>query len=83
MFSNFGLKFYAMDIQTSKIELVKLILNIENDLFIKRIVTFVKSQQVDFWDELTGEQKDEINEGVRQLEMGESISYPDFLKKIS
>jgi hypothetical protein len=72
-----------MDIQASKIELVKMILNIDNDLFIKRIVEFVKSQKVDFWDELTVEQKDEINEGIRQLEKGESISYADFLKKIS
>jgi hypothetical protein len=72
-----------MDIQASKIELVKMILNIDNDLFIKRIFEFVKSQKVDFWDELTVEQKDEINEGIRQLEKGESISYADFLKKIS
>lgn len=42
-----------MDIQSSKIELVKMILNIENDKFIEKITEFIQKEKVDFWDELS------------------------------
>lgn len=42
-----------MDNNTLKIELVKLILNINNDNFIKRITDFVNNEKSDFWKELT------------------------------
>ena len=42
-----------MNIQTSKIELVKMILNIENDKFIEKITEFIQKEKVDFWSELS------------------------------
>jgi len=37
-----------MVIRTSKIALVKMILNIENDKFIEKITEFVQKEKVDF-----------------------------------
>jgi len=37
-----------MAIRTSKIALVKMILNIENDKFIEKITEFVQKEKVDF-----------------------------------
>ncbi|MCF6214509.1 MAG: hypothetical protein L3J45_10860 [Flavobacteriaceae bacterium] len=72
-----------MDIQTSKIELAKIILNIENTEFIEKIKNFISKEKKDFWDDLTSSEKAEIELGIKQLDNGERISYNDFLKKTS
>ena len=72
-----------MNNPNSKIELVKIILNIENDKFIDRIVEFVQNEKVDFWNELSSTEQKEIEKGIAQLNNGKRVAYNDFLKKIS
>lgn len=72
-----------MDSQTSKIELVKMILNIENDKFIEKIKDFIQKENVDFWDELSLSEQKEIEKGIEELDKGKRIEFNDFLKKIS
>jgi len=72
-----------MDNNTLKIELVKLILNINNDNFIKRITDFVNNEKSDFWKELTTSEQAEIKKGIEQLDKGKRTSYKEVLKKIS
>ena len=72
-----------MDIKTSKIELVKMILNIDNDNFIKRVMDFINNEKSDFWNELTVSEQAEIKKGIKQLDNGKRTSYKDVLIKIS
>lgn len=72
-----------MDIRTSKIELVKIILNIENDEFIEKITEFVQKEKADFWNELSLSDQKEIEKGIKQLNKGKRVEFNDFLKKIS
>ena len=72
-----------MNIQTSKIELVKMILNIENDKFIKKITKFIQKEKVDFWNELSVSEQKEIEKGIQELNSGKRVEFNDFLKKIS
>jgi len=72
-----------MNIQTSKIELVKMILNIENDKFIKKITEFIQKEKVDFWNELSLSEQKEIERGIKELNKGKKVEFNDFLKKIS
>lgn len=72
-----------MDIQSSKIELVKIILNIENDKFIEKITEFIQKEKVDFWDELSVSEQQEIEKGITELNKGKRVEFNDFLKKIS
>ncbi len=72
-----------MNIQTSKIELVKMILNIENDKFIEKITEFIQNEKVDFWNELSLSEQKEIEKGIKQLNKGKRVEFNDFLKKIS
>lgn len=72
-----------MDIQSSKIELVKIILNIENDQFIKKVTDFINKEKSDFWDELSPAQQLEVKEGIEQLNQGKRTSYNDVIKDIS
>ena len=73
-----------MDIQTTKIELVKMILNIDNGEFIKKVTEFIKqNEKSDFWNELSLSEQEEIKRGIENLNRGERVEYNDFLKKIS
>lgn len=72
-----------MDIQSSKIELVKIILNIENDKFIEKITEFIQKEKIDFWDELSVSEQEEIEKGITELNNGKRVKFNEFLKKIS
>ena len=71
-----------MDLQSSKIELSKMILSIDNIEFIEKLKSFVIRERKDFWSELTLSERNEIENGIRELDNGERIAYNDFLKKI-
>lgn len=70
-----------MNIQTSKIELVKMILNIENDKFIEKITEFIQNEKTDFWNELSLDEQKEIEKGIEQLNNGKKIEFNNFLKR--
>lgn len=72
-----------MDIQTSKIELVKLILDIDNTEFFQKVSNFIKNENSDFWNDLSLAEQKEIRNGIDDLDKGSRIAYSDFLKKIS
>ena len=65
-----------MDIQATKLELLKIILENENS-------DFVKNEKIDFWDELSISEQKEIKKGLKDLNNGKRISYESFLEKIS
>ena len=72
-----------MDIQTTKIELVRMILDIDNQSLIEKIIAFMKQETPDFWTQLPTSQKEEIEIGINQLNRGERIEFNEFLKKVS
>lgn len=71
-----------MNIQAEKLELLQLILNTDNPSVlnaIKRILQ--KSADTDFWNALSEEQKEEIYQGLAEIENGEVVSYNEFIEK--
>lgn len=71
-----------MNIQTTKIELVKMILETDNPSILASIKNlFKKSSTVDFWETLSQEQKDDILQGISDIEDGKVVPYEDFMKK--
>ena len=72
-----------MDLKSSKLELVRLILNIDNQQVIDKLTSILKEQDQDFWDELTDKQKEEIKLGISQLDEGSRISLEEFISKHS
>jgi len=60
-----------MDLQASKIELVKEILNIESPSLIHRVFDLLKTEER------------EIEIAIEQLDRGEGIKWEDFMKSIS
>lgn len=72
-----------MDLQISKFELIKLILNTKNQSLIEKVYGMLKSEVKDDFPEFTNAQIKEIQLGLEQLKKGESITFKDYLKKVS
>ena len=72
-----------MDIQSSKIELAKLILNIESPDLINKIKNLLTKETGGFWLTLSDSEKEEIKFGINQLDKGLRVSVDEFLSKIS
>jgi len=71
-----------MNIQTEKIELVKMLLNTNDPKIIQSIKQIFKNQgAADFWDELTTEQQAEINQGISEIENGDLVDFDSFMAK--
>lgn len=71
-----------MDFQVEKIQLAKLLLETENLNIIKSVKKIFKQNKVfDFWDELSPEQKKEIEKASIEIENGEIVDYDSFMQK--
>ncbi|WP_281227712.1 hypothetical protein [Flavobacterium aquiphilum] len=69
-----------MDIQFEKAELMKKLEETNDVSIIEAIKNIFKSEKKDFWEELSEEQKETINESMLQFENGEFMSFEDFIK---
>ena len=66
----------AMNIQTKKIELVQLILNINKPVLLDKIKQLlIQEKESDWWDELPENVKESIEIGLEQANKGETISH--------
>lgn len=72
-----------MDIKSTKIELAKLILTIDDPDLIQKVHQLITHQTEDFWNTLTEEEQNEIKVGIAQLDRGEKTSFEEYLSKIS
>ncbi|MQP24524.1 hypothetical protein GFJ94_05555 [Flavobacterium sp. LMO8] len=69
-----------MDIRLEKLELMKLLMETENPSVIKAIRKIFQKEEKDWWDDLTEEQQNILNESMEQYEKGEFSSFEDFIK---
>jgi len=71
-----------MNIQTEKLEILKMILETDNPNIIESIKrTFVKSPTTDFWETFSDDQKNDSLQGIREIENGEVVDYNDLMAK--
>ena len=68
-----------MDFQTTKIKLVKEILDIETPELIEKIISLLKKEKKDFWDDLTPSQQEEIDKADLEIINEETIDYETFM----
>ena len=69
-----------MNIELEKLELIKMLVETNDSTIIATIKSIFKKEQKDFWDELSEEQKDILNESLEQYEKGEFTSFEKFIK---
>ncbi len=70
-----------MNIELEKSKLFKLLEETNDESIILSMIKLFTTEKKDFWDELTQEQKDEIEEGERQIERGEFVDFEEFIQK--
>ena len=70
-----------MNIQLEKLELIKLLAETNDESIITSIKNIFNSEKKDWWDELSEEQKFEIEDGESQIKRGEFILFEDLMKK--
>lgn len=70
-----------MNIELEKSKLMKLLEETNDESILASVKKIFTSKKKDFWDELTEEQKFEIEESDRQIDRGEFILYEDLMKK--
>jgi hypothetical protein len=71
-----------MNIHAEKIEIMKMILDTDNPGILESVKNIFKnSTTIDFWDTLSQEQKDDILQGIKDIENGKIVDYEDFIKQ--
>ncbi|MBC6368216.1 hypothetical protein [Algoriphagus sp. AK58] len=66
-----------MDIEIKK-SLIAAILQTENEEILEAIKNLLKIEdKLDFWDQLSLEDQEAINEGIRQLDEGKSVLFDE------
>jgi hypothetical protein len=71
-----------MNILAQKISLAKLILETDNPTILESVKSvFVKAKHADIWNELTYEQKAEIEKGLSDIVSDDTVEYQSLMKK--
>lgn len=71
-----------MNLQTEKLEIMKLILETDNISILEKIkFLFVKEEKKDFWTLLPKEQQEDILKGIEDIENDNVVDYFEYMKK--
>ena len=62
-----------MDIQSDKLELIKMVSETDDKTIIEAIKNIFKAQKKDVWTELSPEQKEEIDIGILEANRGDQV----------
>lgn len=71
-----------MSIESEKIELLKLILETEDEAIIQKLKFVFEKPKPDFWDELPDSVKESINRGLEDVAAGHVHNHEDVMLKI-
>ena len=72
-----------MDLQTKKLELVRLIINTKKPSLLKKIEDiFNKEVGADWYDELSKHEKQSIEKGISEADKGELFSHEQVMQEI-
>ena len=70
-----------MDIQAEKLHLIEWIARLTDASIVERFISLKKEQEKDWWDDLSLEEKSEIEEGLAQADRGELVPHKEVMAK--
>ena len=76
------MKSKVIDIKSEKLELIQWLAGISDAAIIKNFLALKKEIEVDWWDEISGEERLAIDEGLAQIDNGEIILHQDVMDKV-
>lgn len=72
----------AMDIQSVKIDLIRWLTELKDIKILEQLNDIKQSQSKDWWDEISEEERQAIEEGIAQADHGELIPHDEVMKRI-
>ena len=72
-----------MDIQATKLHLIELLLRTEKQEVLDRLLSVFTDNQTDWWDELSVEEQNEIQTGIKQMENNQLVDHEEVMKKFA
>jgi len=70
-----------MDIQAEKLQLIQWLAGLNDKRVLKEFIILKKTKAVDWWDEISVEERSEIEEGLAQADKGEVTSHQEVMAK--
>jgi len=70
-----------MDIQAEKIRLIEWLAGLNDAKTLNEFITLKKKKEVDWWDEISVEERTEIEEGLAQADKGEVVPHEEVMQK--
>lgn len=70
-----------MDVQAEKLQLIEWLAKLNNTTTLKRFITLKKEQEKDWWDQLSKEERLEIEEGLSQADRGEVVPHKEVMAR--
>lgn len=71
-----------MDLRAEKLSLLEWLAGLNDPETLKEFITLKKSKEVDWWDEISEEERSAIDEGLAQLDRGEGIPHEQVMKEM-
>ncbi|HVW16014.1 MAG TPA: hypothetical protein VHB54_19450 [Mucilaginibacter sp.] len=72
-----------MDLQAEKLNILQTILNSNDEGFIMDVKAFLSDREIDWFDELSEDQKKDVLEGLAEADRGETITHAEAVKLFS
>ena len=70
-----------MSIESTKLELMHLLLQTQKESILKKLKSVFEEEQVDWWSEMSNEEQEEIKTGLAQADKGEYKPNDSVLKR--
>ena len=70
-----------MDIEATKLELMQLLLNTKKESILKKIQSIYQEESTDWWTELSAEEQEEVEQGLKDIENGNVVSHESVMKR--
>lgn len=70
-----------MNIEATKLELMHLLLQTQKETLLAKVKKVFEEEQVDWWDDMDEEEKQEVETGLFQADNGELTSHGKVMKR--
>ncbi|WP_445908878.1 hypothetical protein [Yeosuana sp.] len=70
-----------MNIETTKLELMHLLLQTQKESLLKKLKSVFEEEQVDWWNEMSENEQEEIKTGLKQADNGEYVDNEIVMKR--
>ncbi len=72
-----------MNIEYTKLDIIQRILSLQKESTIMRLDQILKEEKTDWWTELSVEEQQEIEQGIKEADKGEGTDHNQVMKRFN